>query len=123
MTFGFHDGTYPCSELSYGSKKALDMARMFSDPQSIALALIDEPTAGLTQREGIELVKALSRIHTQHRMAMLVVSHDIMFLESLEVNRVIVLHQGRVFRDGSFAQIRNDPGVQKLFWGDDLALI
>jgi ABC-type branched-subunit amino acid transport system ATPase component len=116
--FGFTDSTALCETLSYGSKKALDLARLFVEPYKLRLALLDEPTAGLTRREASELVLTLSRLREESKFAMVVVSHDVMFLEALYVDRVAVLHQGRLFKEGSFSAIRNDADVRKLFWGN-----
>jgi ABC-type branched-subunit amino acid transport system ATPase component len=55
----------------------------------------------------------------QFGLAMIIVSHDVMFLESLNVDRVIVLHQGRQFTQGTFTAIREDPEVRRLFWGEE----
>jgi ABC-type branched-subunit amino acid transport system permease subunit/ABC-type branched-subunit amino acid transport system ATPase component len=117
--FGLTDGTALCESLSYGSKKALDLARLFVEPQTLHLALLDEPTAGLTQREANEVVRTLFGLRKQTGVAMIVVSHDVMFLEALNVDRVVVLHRGRLFKEGPFSFIRTDADVRKLFWGDE----
>ena len=107
----------PTNELSYGLKKALDLARVFVERTGIRLVLLDEPTAGLTQQESVEVVAALSNLRRQTGMAMIAVSHDMKFLDALNVDRVIVLSAGRFFRQGSFLQMRNDEQVTKLLWG------
>jgi branched-chain amino acid transport system permease protein len=117
--FGIGDGQASCAALPYGAKKSLDLARVFVDPTKLQLVLLDEPTAGLTQREGMDVVLSLAALRERQRFAMLVVSHDAMFLEALNVDRVVVIHRGRLFKEGPFSVIRQDEDVRKLFWGDD----
>lgn len=115
--FGLSNPDGDTAALSYGEKKALDLARLFVRPEAIRVALLDEPTAGLSQREAHEVVRSLRHLRETYPIAMVVVSHDVMFLESLEVDRVAVLHQGRLFREGTFHEVRNDADVRCLFWG------
>lgn len=112
------DGKSRCASLSYGEKKALDMARLFVEPGDLDLVLLDEPTAGLTQNEAMNMVNTLLKIRKKNCMSMVVISHDIMFLEALNVDCVVVLNRGKLFKVGSFADIRYDIDVRKLFWGD-----
>lgn len=116
--FSLLDGGASTATLSYGQKKALDLARALVRPERLRLALLDEPTAGLSQAEARDVVRVLAAIRGSQSLAMIVVSHDVMFLESLGVDRVIVFHQGRVFKDGPFEAIRQDDEVRRLFWGE-----
>jgi ABC-type branched-subunit amino acid transport system permease subunit/ABC-type branched-subunit amino acid transport system ATPase component len=103
--------------LSYGDQKVLDLARLFVRPSRWRVVLLDEPTAGLTQQDTLALVASLATVRRATGMAMLVVSHDVLFLEHLGVDRVVVLDRGQVFREGAFQAMRSDPAVQALFWG------
>jgi len=116
----FEIGKYnsKCSSLSYGEKKSLDLARLFAEPTRLKLVLLDEPTAGLTQKEANNLVNKLLKIKRENALTMIVISHDIMFLDALNVDRVVVLNRGKLFKEGSFSDIRLDNDVRKLFWGD-----
>jgi branched-chain amino acid transport system permease protein len=115
--FGLDTSDIPCASLSYGAKKALDLARLFVRPHQWRLVCLDEPTAGLNQREAAELVQVLAQLRAQVGLAMVIVSHDTLFLEALSVDRVVVLNEGRVFMEGPFEQVRADPDVRELFWG------
>jgi len=117
--FGISDGHVNCASLPYGAKKSLDLARVFVDPTRWSLVLLDEPTAGLTQFEAMDVVRSLAALRKQEKLSMVVVSHDSMFLEALGVDRVVVIHRGLVYKAGSFSTIRNDKDVQRLFWGDN----
>jgi ABC-type branched-subunit amino acid transport system permease subunit/ABC-type branched-subunit amino acid transport system ATPase component len=117
--FSLGDPLQPCSNLSYGARKALDLARLFVEPERWRLVILDEPTAGLTEGEAMKVVSSLSQLRHQAGLAMIIVSHDIKFLEALKVDRVLVLHQGRLFKEGEFWDIREDIDVRRLFWGDE----
>lgn len=116
--FGVSDGTALTSSLAYGSKKALDLARLFVEPNRLKVVLLDEPTAGLSQQEVSDMVVTLLELRRQTRVAMVVVSHDVRFLEALDVDRVAVLQRGRLFKEGKFSEIRSDEEVRRLFWGE-----
>jgi ABC-type branched-subunit amino acid transport system ATPase component len=119
LRFGLPNGGTLTDSLSYGSKKALDLARLFVQPDRLRVALLDEPTAGLTQREARDVVNTLSHFRATTGLATLIVSHDVMFLEALKVDRVVVLHRGKLFKQGNFADIRRDSDVRTLFWGNE----
>lgn len=107
-----------CDSLSYGTKKLLDLARIFVRPADLQLIVLDEPTAGLTQAEAKNVVQRLFSIRSEYKIAMIIVSHDLLFLEALNVDRVVVMNAGRIFKTGDFESVRNDKNVNCLFWGD-----
>lgn len=118
--FGLADSGQPTALCSYGEKKSLDLARLLLDPKRWRILLLDEPTAGLTQREAHALAKVLVRVQTEAMLALVIVSHDIVFLEALGVGRLVVMERGRVFKEGEYLTIRNDPEVRRLFWGESV---
>jgi len=115
--FGLNNGDSLTDSLSYGSKKALDLARLLVEPERLEILLLDEPTAGLTQHEARDVVNSLSELRQTSGLAAIIVSHDVMFLEALNVDRVIVLNRGKLFKDGKFVDLRQDSEVRTLFWG------
>lgn len=117
-SFGLPKIEMPTSALSYGCKKSLDLARMCVEVQDSQLVLLDEPTAGLTQRESEEVAESLRAVRGWAGIALIVVSHDISFLQLLGLDRVVVLSVGGIFRQGSIADIRSDADVGELFWGE-----
>jgi ABC-type uncharacterized transport system ATPase subunit len=82
-----------------------------SDPQVI---LLDEPTAGMTREETVRtahLVTALAR-----GALVLVVEHNMDFVRELGAP-VTVMHQGRIFKQGSLEEIQRDEDVLHIYLG------
>ncbi len=80
------------------------------------LLLLDEPTAGMTPQETsltAEFVVALNR----QGVTVLVVEHDMAFIRQIG-GRVTVLHYGRVFADGSLADIESNHDVRRIYLGE-----
>ncbi len=102
----------PCSELSHGQKRLLEIAVTLATDAK--LLLLDEPLAGLTQsdREIVgRLIKKLAETH-----AVLLVEHDIDRVLDLS-DRISVLHQGRMIADGPPAEVVKSPEVVSAYLG------
>jgi branched-chain amino acid transport system ATP-binding protein len=82
--------------LSYGEQRRLDICLALLMKPNVLL--LDEPTAGLSVREGAEIVETLG--HLPRDLACLVVTHDLQFGFSI-ADRVIAMHQGRIVTEGS----------------------
>ena len=100
------------SELAHGEKQWLEIGMVVATDAD--LLLLDEPTAGMgpadTQRTA-ELIRSLLGQH-----AVLVIDHDMTFVEALN-GWTTVLHQGRILKEGSVAEIRADAQVQAVYLG------
>ena len=103
----------PVGSLSYGRKRALELALALAlDPQ---LLLLDEPTAGMGIEDvtrTIELVREVSAGRT-----VVFVDHNMHVVGSL-ADRVTVLQQGRVLAEGSYEQVRTDERVVTAYLGE-----
>jgi urea transport system ATP-binding protein len=98
--------------LSHGQKQWLEIGMLLMQDQQ--LLLLDEPVAGMTDRETEEtaaLILALAREHT-----IVVVEHDMEFVRSLGA-RVTVLHEGSVLAEGSIDHVQNDQRVIEVYLG------
>ena len=78
------------------------------------LILFDEPAAGLSPAERRELV-ALLRSLPAH-MSFVLIEHDLDIALRV-VERVTVMHNGRVLRHGTPGEIENDAQVQAIYMG------
>ena len=100
------------SELAYGEKRRLEIGLALATTPS--LLLLDEPLAGMSPLERVEMVKLLKSI-SQDR-TMIIVDHDMDSLFEL-VERVTVLQEGRVLVEGTPAEIKNDAAVREAYLG------
>jgi urea transport system ATP-binding protein len=98
--------------LSHGQKQWLEIGMLLI--QDAQLLLLDEPVAGMTDRETeatAELVRSLAGKHT-----VVVVEHDMEFVRSL-ASRVTVLHEGSVLADGTIDFVQNHQAVIDVYLG------
>jgi urea transport system ATP-binding protein len=104
--------TVPAGSLSHGQKQWLEIGMLLM--QDAQLLLLDEPVAGMTDRETeatADLVRSLAGEHT-----VVVVEHDMEFVRSLAA-RVTVLHEGSVLADGSIDFVQNHQAVIDVYLG------
>jgi branched-chain amino acid transport system permease protein len=102
----------PVSELAYGEKRRLEIGLALATSPS--LLLLDEPLAGMSPGERVEIVKLLKSI--SRGRTLLVVDHDMDALFEL-VERVSVLQEGRVLVEGTPEEIKNNATVQEAYLG------
>jgi ABC-type multidrug transport system ATPase subunit len=108
------------SELSTGMRRICDLAAVVATEPSIVL--LDEPTAGLAQREVEEFAPLLRRLRDDYGCSMLVVEHDMPMLMSL-CDRIYCLEEGRVIAEGTPDEVRSDPRVIASYLGADLRAV
>jgi branched-chain amino acid transport system permease protein len=106
----------PVSALPYGEKRRLEVGLALASSPS--LLLLDEPLAGMSPRERIEMVKLLKSI-SQGR-TVIIIDHDMDSLFEL-VERVTVLQEGRVLVEGTPKEIKGNAAVQEAYLGGVLA--
>jgi urea transport system ATP-binding protein len=102
----------PAGLLSHGQKQWLEIGMLLIHDRT--LLLLDEPVAGMTDRETEEtadLILDLAKDRT-----IVVVEHDMAFVRSLGA-RVTVLHEGSVLAEGSVDHVQNHPRVIEVYLG------
>lgn len=104
----------PAGELAHGQKQWLEIGILLA--QGPSLILLDEPTAGMTAGETRETANLILRINTEQKITVLVIEHDIAFIEYLGCP-LHVMSKGQILKSGSFAEIRNDEEVKELYFG------
>lgn len=99
-------------ELSYGRKRALELAMTFApDPD---LALLDEPMAGLSI-EDVALVSDLIAEQAEHK-TIVMVEHNLKVVERLS-DVITVLCRGEVIAEGAYDVVANDARVTEAYIG------
>jgi branched-chain amino acid transport system permease protein len=102
----------PVAALAYGEKRRLEVGLALASSPS--LLLLDEPLAGMSPAERIEMVKLLKSIGQGRTM--IIIDHDMDSLFEL-VERVTVLQEGRVLVEGTPAEIKGNKAVQDAYLG------
>ncbi len=98
--------------LSYGQQRQLEIALALAGAPR--LILFDEPAAGLSPTERSELIEILQSL--PEHMGYIIIEHDMDV--ALRVSEsVTMMHNGRIFREGTPQEIENDPEVQELYLG------
>ena len=102
-------------ELAHGQKQRLEIGMLLM--QQPALLLLDEPAAGMTDHETMELAELLNRL--RGTCSMMVVEHDMEFVAALagERGRVTVMAEGRVLADGTLDEVKRDEAVVESYLG------
>jgi branched-chain amino acid transport system ATP-binding protein len=98
--------------LAHGQQRQLEIGMALAGAPR--LILFDEPAAGLSPAERRELV-ALLRGLPAH-MSFVLIEHDLDIALRV-VERVTVMHNGRVLRHGTPEQVENDAQVQAIYMG------
>ncbi|WP_306119062.1 MULTISPECIES: ABC transporter ATP-binding protein [unclassified Roseitalea] len=104
--------TTPVSELSYGQQRQLEIALALAGAPR--LILFDEPAAGLSPTERVELIRILTDM--PGHIGYIIIEHD-MDVALRVAESVTMMHNGRVFKEGTPEEIENDPEVQALYLG------
>ncbi|MFB4317997.1 ABC transporter ATP-binding protein [Actinomadura sp. 21ATH] len=109
-------GDVPAGALSYGRKRALELALALAlDPKVL---LLDEPTAGMGVEDVDRTIELVRRIRAGRTIVL--VEHNMNVVASL-ADRVTVLQHGAVLAEGPYADIRHDPRVITAYLGDSHA--
>ena len=101
--------------LAYGEKRQIEI--LMAMARRPKLLLLDEPTAGLPQSDASLVTEMLKG--DQSGMTMVLIEHDMSVVFDV-VEKLTVLHYGRVIADGTLEQIRADQNVQEIYLGGKL---
>lgn len=108
-----HLADTPVAALAHGQQRQLEIGMALAG--SPRLILFDEPAAGLSPAERRELVQLLGGL--PRHIGYVIIEHDLEIALRV-VERVTVMHNGRVLKHGSPDEIQNDAEVQAIYMGE-----
>jgi branched-chain amino acid transport system ATP-binding protein len=98
-------------QLSLGEKRRLEIAMsILAEPK---ILLLDEPLAGLSETE-INGVLDVLRLNAS-KQTILIVEHKVSKVKDF-LERLTVMHEGKIIADGSCEECLSAPAVRKSYW-------
>ena len=103
--------------LPYGALKRMEIARaLASEPK---LLLLDEPAAGLNNKETQEIDKLIQQI-SDSGVTVILVEHDMRLVMGVS-DHILVMEHGRKLAEGTAGEIRKNPDVIAAYLGGGAA--
>ena len=95
-------------DLSYGDRRALEIGvALAAKPR---LLFLDEPTAGLGSEATARIARLIAEL--KNDLTIVLIEHDMKFLFGL-ADHIYVMHWGQVIAQGTPAELRANPWVQR----------
>lgn len=107
-----HLSQKPVSVLSHGEERYIELGMsLAAEPEVL---LLDEPTAGLTPSETLEMTEMIRVISSD--LTTILIEHDMDMVMSIS-DWITVLHNGAILAEGSPDEIEEDEEVKEVYLG------
>lgn len=104
----------PAGSLPYGDERRLGMARALGPAPRFLF--LDEPAAGMSEKETDELVEVLDNVKERFGCGLLIIEHDMRLIMDV-CDRVQVLDYGRTIALGEPKEVRQNSAVLEAYLG------
>lgn len=108
------------AQLSTGSRRVVELASLVA--QDARVLLLDEPSAGVAQREAEALGPVLRRLRDATGAAMVIVEHDVPLLRAT-CDRLVAMDLGSVIAEGQPDAVLADPLVTAAYLGTNVTAV
>ena len=101
-------------ELAHGDQRATEI--MMALALTPRLLLLDEPTAGMGDRETYAITQLIRRLHEDGKLTIVLIEHDMRVVFHL-AGRITVLDRGKFLAEGTPNEIATNEAVQTAYLG------
>jgi branched-chain amino acid transport system ATP-binding protein len=114
--FGLRDRAQVYAKnLPYGDQRRLEIARALAAKPK--LLLLDEPAAGLNDRETRDLMQTIHDVRDRFDIAILLIEHHMELVMGI-CERILVLSFGKTIAEGTPDEVRANPVVIEAYLGE-----
>lgn len=109
----------PVGTFTMIDRRRIEVCRaLISQP---SLLLLDEPSAGMTHDETIELMDDILQVRGKlQNLSVVLIEHEMNVIERI-TDRCVVLNYGQKIAEGTYTEITADPSVQTAYLGEEVA--
>jgi branched-chain amino acid transport system ATP-binding protein len=101
-------------ELTHGDQRVTEI--MMTLALKPRLLLLDEPTAGMGDRETYDITQLIRRLHRDRKLSIVLIEHDMRVVFHL-ADRIMVLAEGAMLAEGIPSEIAANEAVQTAYLG------